>query len=401
MRALESLDDRWSTGAYAEPARALLHQHAGDVVRSLAAYDDLARAALRDRTDWTITHGEPHSGNVLRTADGLRVIDWDSALLAPPERDLWMLLSPTGEDAFARPHRHRGHPAGLAEPPTRPPVNAAAVRGRPRRLGVMTGPRGRPEAIVRPKAAGQAFEVERIPPSAALAEFVDYYWLVRWQVKQPFRQQVVPQPRVHVAAERGRLLVHGVSREPFFRTLTGSGHVLGAAFHAGGFRPLLRAGLGTVSGTVQPASDLLGYDDAPVAARILEAADARTPVEELEGYLLRTDPQPDPVTRQVTDLVAVAEERTDITRAEALARHAGFSLRTLQRLFTEYVGVGPKWVIQRFRILEAAGVAHSGEPVDWAALAVRLGFSDQAHLVRVFTAVVGTPPAAYVRDPDT
>ncbi|MGH3739582.1 MAG: DUF6597 domain-containing transcriptional factor, partial [Micromonosporaceae bacterium] len=83
----------------------------------------------------------------------------------------------------------------------------------------------------------------RYAPRDSLAEFVDYHWLVRWDVPAPYRQQVVPQPRVHLAAESGsdRLLVHGVSRAPFHRTLTGTGLVLGAAFHAGGFRPLLRA----------------------------------------------------------------------------------------------------------------------------------------------------------------
>ena len=57
-----------------------------------------------------------------------------------------------------------------------------------------------------------------------------------------------------------------------------------------------------------------------------------------------------------------------------------------------------RWVIQRLRILEAAGAAHAGAVPDWAALAVDLGFSDQAHLTRVFTQVVGTPPATYERD---
>jgi len=49
----------------------------------------------------------------------------------------------------------------------------------------MASPRGRPEAVLRPKAAGQAFERELIAPSESLVEFVDYYWLVRWQTPQP------------------------------------------------------------------------------------------------------------------------------------------------------------------------------------------------------------------------
>jgi AraC-like DNA-binding protein len=258
-------------------------------------------------------------------------------------------------------------------------------------------PVGHPAAIVRPTMAEGRFTVERLAPRAALAEFVDYYWLVRWSVDAPHRQQVVPQPRVHVAAERGRLLVHGVAQRAFFRTLEGSGHVLGAAFHPGGFRPLLRASVGGISGTVRPAADLLGVDDLPAAARILGGRDGAAMVEALEGYLLAVGPEPDPTGRQVTELVGVAERKAGITRAEMLAAEAGMSLRSLQRLFAAYVGVGPKWVVQRCRILDAVAAAHSGEVTDWAALARELGFSDQAHLTRVFTQVVGTPPASYQR----
>jgi AraC-like DNA-binding protein len=265
----------------------------------------------------------------------------------------------------------------------------------------MATPKGHPEAIVRPKAGERAFDVQRLPPGPELAEFVDYYWLVRWHVPEPFEQQVVPQPRVHVAAESHRLLVHGVTRQPFFRTLTGTGHVLGAAFHAGGFRPLLGRSVGSVSETVRPGLEVLGVDDRAAATGILGTEDTSMMVRALEEYLLETEPAPDPAGRDVTALVALAEQRTEIVRAEQLARHAGVSLRSLQRLFTEYVGVGPKWVIARFRILDAAAAAHARHPADWAALAHELGFSDQAHLTRVFAQVVGTPPASYQRDPAT
>jgi AraC-like DNA-binding protein len=259
---------------------------------------------------------------------------------------------------------------------------------------------GRPEAIVRPKAGERAFDVERIAPDPALAEFVDYYWLVRWRVTE-HRQQVVPQPRVHLAGEHGRLLVHGVSRAPFFRTLTGTGHVLGAAFHPGGFHAVLRASVATISGTVQPGLDLLGRDDRPAAERIATSAASAEMVRAVEEYLLGCSPEPDPTGREVTGLVDEVRRRSEIVRAEQLAQHAGLTLRSLQRLFSEYVGVGPKWVIQRSRILDATAAAHSGEAVDWAQLADRLGFSDQAHLTRVFTQVVGTPPAMYQQDPGT
>ena len=262
----------------------------------------------------------------------------------------------------------------------------------------MDVPHGTPAAILRPRAAEQAITVERVSATSALTPYLDYHWYVGWRTAATHRQQVVPQPRVHVAAEEGRLLVHGISRRPFVRTLTGDGHTLGAAFHPGGFRPLLGRSVGTLSEAVVPAGELFEVDDRPVAARILAASEVSVMVAAMESYLLALRPVPDPVVEQVRQLVALAESDRAITRADQLADKAGTSLRSLQRLFTGYVGIGPKWVVARFRILDAAAAAHAGHPVDWASLAVELGFTDQAHLTRAFSRVVGAPPASYRRE---
>jgi AraC-like DNA-binding protein len=262
----------------------------------------------------------------------------------------------------------------------------------------MDAPRGYDAAIVRPTEAGRALTVQRVAASPGLAGLVDYHWYVGWRTLEPHRQQVVPQPRVHLAAEHGRLWVQGVSRAPFFRTLEGEGHTLGVAFHPGGFRPFLGREVGSIADRSVPAGDLLGLDDRPVAERILATRDLGEMVAAVEGYLTELAPAPDPVVDQVRALVELAETDREVTRAEQLASRAPMSLRSLQRLFTDYVGMGPKWVISRFRILDAAAAAHGGAPVDWAALATELGFTDQAHLTRAFTAVVGTPPATYQRE---
>lgn len=259
-------------------------------------------------------------------------------------------------------------------------------------------PLGQQRAILHPKAAERAIDVGRHEPRESLAPYVDYHWLVRWDLAEPHEQQVVPQPRVHLAAEDGRLLVHGISRDPFVRTLHARGHVLGAAFKPGGFRPVLGTSVGSLMDSVRPAGDLFDEDDRLAAAAILDPDASDTDIiATFEDYLERLEPLPDPLAEEVAAWVAEAEHDLALTRADALAARAGVSLRTLQRLFTEYVGIGPKWVIQRFRILDAAAAAHGSGTPDWAEVAVRLGFSDQAHLTRVFTQVVGAPPATYVR----
>ena len=42
---------------------------------------------------WLVTHGEPHRANVIRDPQGgVHLVDWDTTLIAPRERDLRMVL---------------------------------------------------------------------------------------------------------------------------------------------------------------------------------------------------------------------------------------------------------------------------------------------------------------------
>ncbi len=90
--ALDALDRPWRGGPLAEPARHALAGHAGTVTGWLAELDGLARSlGAAQEEQLVVTHGEPHPGNLIMTGQGLRLIDWDTAALALPERDLWML----------------------------------------------------------------------------------------------------------------------------------------------------------------------------------------------------------------------------------------------------------------------------------------------------------------------
>jgi len=74
------------------------------------------------------------------------------------------------------------------------------------------------------------------------------------------------------------------------------------------------------------------------------------------------------------------------------------SKRTLERFFRQYVGVGPKWVIQHYRLHEAAEYAATDHRRDWPDLAARLGYADQAHFIREFKRFVGQSPTRYAEN---
>ena len=98
---------------------------------------------------------------------------------------------------------------------------------------------------------------------------------------------------------------------------------------------------------------------------------------------------------EVAQVAALAERDRRLRKLDDLATAAGIGARTLQRMFQEYAGISPTWVLRRYRLLDAAETVRYGRPVIWAQVATDLGYSDQAHLVRDFRAAVGTTPAAY------
>ena len=88
-----------------------------------------------------------------------------------------------------------------------------------------------------------------------------------------------------------------------------------------------------------------------------------------------------------------------IGRVDQVTERFGLTARTLQRLFQRYVGVSPKWVLRRYRLHEAAAALAREQDRPWAEVATDLGYFDQSHFIRDFTAAsnFGLTPVAYAQ----
>ncbi|GAA2453705.1 helix-turn-helix domain-containing protein [Actinomadura vinacea] len=249
--------------------------------------------------------------------------------------------------------------------------------------------------MLHPHEQAAFVDVNRRAPSPAVARFVQYYWHVRWNTPEPYETKVLTHPNVHLVFEAPAPLVYGVDRSLFARRLEGRGQVLGVKFRPGCFRPFTAEPVIGLADRRFPAADFFGPAVEEVSAAVLESGDLTAMVDLAERFLLPRLPAPDPVAEQVAAMVERVTADPVLFRVDQAAALLNVSVRTLQRLFAEYVGAGPKWVLRRARLHEAATRADQGVPIDWAALADDLGYCDQAHLTRDFTAVVGTPPAKY------
>ncbi|WP_405785054.1 helix-turn-helix domain-containing protein [Streptomyces sp. NBC_00138] len=148
-----------------------------------------------------------------------------------------------------------------------------------------------------------------------------------------------------------------------------------------------------------PAAGLFSPEVAEVGQRVLALDDLTEMAALTDGFLLGVLPPAgtDPRVAEVAALVERITASPQLFRVDELARELDLPVRRLQRLFAQYVGASPKWVLRRARLHEAAARADEGADVDWAALSADLGYADQAHLTRDFAAAVGSPPSRYTR----
>lgn len=254
--------------------------------------------------------------------------------------------------------------------------------------------------ILNPRTAQTKFRITRHVPANDLGFFVERYWIIHWDLQAPYVQETLPYPCVNLVFEKNRSGVFGVGTGKFARTLEGAGKVFGVKFRPGGFYPFVKAPVSRFTDGCISLEEALGVDSRPLEEAILCLDDKDEMIEIVEDFLRERLPERDKYVEVINQIIdRIISERT-ITRVDDVMSRFPMSKRALQRLFSRYVGVSPKWVIQRYRLHEAVEQLDSGAVVDWPKLALELGYFDQAHFIKDFKSIVGRTPAEYARQVD-
>ena len=261
-----------------------------------------------------------------------------------------------------------------------------------------------PRGILVPQFAAGSFRHERVAPGAALAGLVEHYWFVGWDMQghPPQQQETLPHPNVHLVVEHDTDGLYGVHTARYTKQLAGQGFAFGIKFRPGGFRPFFGRAVAEIADQRVPLAQVFGTAGEELTCQLrasgtADGGQAATMAAAAEAFLLARLPQPDMDVERAAGLVAAVAGNPALLTVDALAALAGMDKRAVQRLFQQYVGVGPKWVIKRYRMHEAVARLQAGDSGSLAQLALDLGYFDQAHFIKDFAALVGKPPGEYLR----
>jgi AraC-like DNA-binding protein len=234
------------------------------------------------------------------------------------------------------------------------------------------------------------------PPPPDLRLFVEHFWSIRWDVAEGTYEsaEVMHRPYVDLFVSADSSGIQGTFRGKRIYPATGTGHILGVRFRPGGFRafwpgrmadlqdrnaevaeafPEVRAGF---------ATDMLARSDEEAAGAFADLLRARSP--RFDGDIDR-----------INAIITAIETDETLRSVATVGAMFGRSERWLQQLFSDYVGIGLKWLLQRHRLVAAAAQIRASDEPDWAGIAYDLGYSSQQHFITDFRKVLGETPVQY------
>ncbi|MDR0270450.1 helix-turn-helix domain-containing protein [Paenibacillus sp.] len=258
----------------------------------------------------------------------------------------------------------------------------------------------RPSLGVLNLAGGEEkFKLSRHAAADALSFFVKHYWIVSWDCAddQPYLQHVVPNPCVNLVVEPKKTFIYGPSTRKFSYLIHGKGIVFGVKFKPGGFYPFLNQPVSNLLDRPLEVMSILDLDGPEPEEMILSCATEQDMVGAMDKLLLPKMPPQDEQILYVNQMIDYIANEHDISKVDQVCDRFSIHIRKLQRLFDQYVGISPKWVIRLHRLQNAAEMMDRRLPMDLARLSTELGYHDQSHFIKDFKAVVGCTPDEYRR----
>jgi AraC-like DNA-binding protein len=245
--------------------------------------------------------------------------------------------------------------------------------------------------------------MSRYPVDDEFRGLLRRFWIPVWSVppglEAPQKVLQYPVALVVVSAEYARF--YGVVPGLSTTTLTGEGWAVGVMCEPAAGSLIADGSMAAYTDRFVDVAEVLGDDGTRMVARVrgAMAADPRSPAAhraamDAVGDALRRFLPIDAEGELVNELVALVEQRPDVTRVAQLCAETGLSERSLQRLVQRRLGLTPKWLVQRRRLHEAAERLRS-RSTTLAEVAAALGYADQPHFSRDFARVTGMTPGEF------
>lgn len=223
-------------------------------------------------------------------------------------------------------------------------------------------------------------KIQKMDVPDHLIGLFEYFWMVTWDMPdgESKIQKVITEPKADMYFEQttNSWKLSHMRKTVFEYHLVGRGSVFGVKLKPASQRICL--------GLQDSLADLNFNDSFETICQLLSSS------LNISNLIVTSEMK---TINEIIDLISSSEEILTVT--DVVTRFE-IEPRKLQRIFKDHIGFSLKWIISRYRLLEAIRMSQGGE-FDLSEISYRLGYSDQAHFSREFKANCAMTPGEYGR----
>ena len=219
---------------------------------------------------------------------------------------------------------------------------------------------------------------------------------LQFHFKQPYL--VVNRGTGQIQSAPTNILVGPQTRRREDLIWTGALKVFTIRFSPVGFHSVFGVPASAVRDVATSAESVLGAEMQSLEAHLAEAYDDRMPLIAEEFVRIRLARQSGNIGASSVYRIANAIRRYGTgTKLHTIASAHNLSLRQIERLFQDFIGLSPKY-FQRLHRANTALSLHRADPArNWSFIASASGYFDQAHMIREFRSLNDSTPESFAR----
>ena len=250
-------------------------------------------------------------------------------------------------------------------------------------------------------------------PKPPLSKFVDNFWLYEGYEPETRTERILPTGTLELVINllQNELRFHDAERPENCSRLSGAvvsgasgrgftpakeAFIIGIHFKPGGAFPFLGLPAGDLADTHVDLETLWGPPAGRLRERLCEARSSAERFQLLQEALLSRLCHGVEQHYAVSAALQMFGQNQAGPRVREAAKYLGLSQRRFIQVFKTEVGMTPKLFSRIQRFQQTRTFIQHNPSINWADLAVDLGYFDQSHLIREFLEFSGLSPTDYI-----
>lgn len=252
------------------------------------------------------------------------------------------------------------------------------------------------KGVLHRQVSEDSYHLRRYFPSDHFNGFIEQFWLVNWNLEKEktHTQKNLPDPNFHLIINKKGVTLLGPVDKVYSYKMEGIGRIIGVKFECGALKELLPLPIKKYVNKEILAKEVFGSTFENTLSSLYDDDNDLAVISHIQEYLA---PFVHPITKQkatTQSLVSLIKNNDNIYTVTEVANSAKISSRAVQRYFSKYVGLSPKWLIRKYRLSRALEELENSS-ISTLDIVTQLEYVDQSHLIRDFKEILGVTPSRY------